>query len=51
MANKRIYLWLAHMNEAGFELKYIQDAFDTNWVVWLNTKESWKEWSALVLWK
>ena len=30
---KRIYLCLAHMSEAGLEQKYIQDAFDTNWVV------------------
>ena len=27
----RIYLCLAHMS--GFEMKYIQEAFDTNWVV------------------
>ena len=33
MANKRIYLCLAHMSEAGLEQKYIKDAFDTNWVV------------------
>ena len=33
MANKRIYLCLAHMSEAGIEQKYIQEAFDTNWVV------------------
>ena len=33
MANKRIYLCLAHMSEAGEELKYIKEAFDTNWVV------------------
>lgn len=29
--NKRIYLCLAHMS--GNEMKYIQEAFDTNWVV------------------
>lgn len=29
--NKRIYLCLAHMS--GEEQKYIQEAFDTNWVV------------------
>lgn len=29
--NKRIYLCLAHMS--GKEMKYIQEAFDTNWVV------------------
>ena len=33
MANKRIYLCLAHMSETGLELKYIKEAFDTNWVV------------------
>ena len=31
MSNKRIYLCLAHMS--GNEQKYIQEAFDTNWVV------------------
>ena len=31
MAN-RIYLCLAHMSEARLEQKYIQEAFDTNWV-------------------
>ncbi len=30
---KRIYLCLAHMSEAGWEQKYIKEAFDTNWVV------------------
>ena len=29
--NKRIYLCLAHMS--GNEMEYIQEAFDTNWVV------------------
>ena len=33
MADKRIYLCLAHMSDAGLEQKYIQEAFDTNWVV------------------
>ena len=32
MAN-RIYLSLAHMSEAGMELHYIREAFETNWVV------------------
>ena len=31
--SKRSYLCLAHMSEAGLEQKYIQEAFDTNWVV------------------
>ena len=33
MERKRIYLCLAHMSEAELELKYIKEAFDTNWVV------------------
>ena len=33
MADKRIYLCLAHMSDAGLEQKYIKEAFDTNWVV------------------
>lgn len=28
-----IYLCLAHMSEQGWEQKYIQEAFETNWVV------------------
>lgn len=31
MENKRVLLCLAHMS--GNEMKYIQEAFDTNWVV------------------
>ena len=30
---KMIYLCLAHMSEDGMEQKYVQEAFDTNWVV------------------
>ncbi len=33
MNRKRIYLCLAHMSDEGLEQKYIQEAFDTNWVV------------------
>jgi len=33
MERTRIYLCLAHMSDAGLEQKYIQEAFDTNWVV------------------
>ena len=33
MERKRIYLCLAHMSETGVEQQYIQEAFDTNWVV------------------
>ena len=32
-SNKRSYLCLAHMSEAGLEQKDIKEAFDTNWVV------------------
>lgn len=31
--NKRICLCLAHMSETGMEQKYIEEAFDNNWVV------------------
>ena len=31
--SNRIFLCLAHMSEAGWEQNYIQEAFDTNWVV------------------
>ena len=30
---KTLYLCLAHMSEAGWEQKYVKEAFDTNWVV------------------
>lgn len=33
MMEKKIFLCLAHMSETGMEQKYIQEAFDTNWVV------------------
>ena len=33
MKRKRIYLCLAHMSDKGMEKKFIQEAFDTNWVV------------------
>ena len=33
--DNRIYLCLAHMS--GNEMKYIQEAFDTNWVVRLRS--------------
>jgi len=29
---KIIHLCLAHMSEAGMEMKYVKEAFDTNWV-------------------
>ncbi len=30
---KTIYLCLAHMSEEGYEKKFVQEAFETNWVV------------------
>lgn len=30
--HKTIYLCLAHMSEEGYERKYVQEAFDSNWV-------------------
>ena len=33
MSRNRIYLCLAHMSEEKLEQKFIQEAFDTNWVV------------------
>lgn len=33
LTKKKINLCLAHMSEAGEELKYVKEAFDTNWVV------------------
>ena len=32
MSDKRIYLCLAHMSDAGLEQKFINEAFETNWV-------------------
>ena len=33
MSNKKIWLCLAHMSEADEEVKFIKEAFNTNWVV------------------
>lgn len=33
MNQTKIHLCLAHMSESGMEQKYVQEAFDTNWVV------------------
>src|SRR5690625_2551406 len=30
--NKRIFLSSPHMSEEGYELEYIKEAFDTNWI-------------------
>ncbi|HBN84515.1 MAG TPA: aminotransferase DegT [Clostridiales bacterium] len=32
MVNKRIYLTSPHMSEEGYEMEYIKEAFDTNWI-------------------
>lgn len=30
--NKRIYLASPHMSDEGYELEYVKEAFDTNWI-------------------
>ncbi|MEW4220653.1 DegT/DnrJ/EryC1/StrS family aminotransferase [Rossellomorea marisflavi] len=30
--NERIFLSSPHMSEEGYEMKYVQEAFDTNWI-------------------
>lgn len=32
MQNKKIYLSSPHMSDEGYELQYIQEAFDSNWI-------------------
>jgi len=32
MKNKRIYLASPHMSEQGYEMQFIKEAFDTNWI-------------------
>lgn len=32
MMEKKVYLSSPHMSEEGYELQYIQEAFDTNWI-------------------
>ena len=32
MAEKRIYLSSPHMSAEGYELQYILEAFETNWI-------------------
>lgn len=32
MANDKIYLSSPHMSDEGYEMQYIQEAFDTNWI-------------------
>ncbi|MDG2861151.1 DegT/DnrJ/EryC1/StrS family aminotransferase, partial [Vibrio parahaemolyticus] len=48
--SKRIFLSSPHMSDEGYEMKYIQEAFDTNWVAPLgpNVNEFEKELAAKV---
>ena len=43
--NKKIWLASPHMSDEGYEMKYVQEAFDTNWVAPLgpNVNELEKE--------
>ncbi len=47
---ERIYLSSPHMSDEGYEMKYIQEAFDTNWIAPLgkNVDEFEKELAAYV---
>jgi dTDP-4-amino-4,6-dideoxygalactose transaminase len=40
MENKRIYLSSPHMSEEGYELNYILEAFNSNWIAPLGTNVS-----------
>ncbi len=48
--NKRIYLSSPHMSDEGYEMQYIKDAFDTNWIAPLgnNVDEFEKEMADLI---
>jgi len=48
--NKKIWLASPHMSDEGFEMHYVQEAFDTNWVAPLgpNVNEFEKELAAKV---
>lgn len=48
--NKKIWLASPHMSDEGYEMKYVQEAFDTNWVAPLgpNVNEFEKELAARV---
>jgi dTDP-4-amino-4,6-dideoxygalactose transaminase len=50
MANDRIYLSSPHMSDEGYEMKYIQEAFETNWIapVGKNVNEFEREFAAKV---
>jgi len=47
---ERIYLASPHMSDEGYELEYIKEAFDTNWIAPLgkNVDEFEKEFAARV---
>lgn len=49
-SNEKIYLSSPHMSDEGYELEYIKEAFDTNWVAPLgpNVTEFEKELAAKV---
>jgi dTDP-4-amino-4,6-dideoxygalactose transaminase len=38
MADK-IYLSSPHMSDEGYEMQYIKEAFDTNWIASINPKD------------
>ena len=48
--SKRIYLSSPHMSDEGYEMKFIKEAFDTNWIAPLgkNVNEFEKELAAKV---
>lgn len=50
MSNKRIYLSSPHMSEEGYEMRYIKEAFDTNWIAPLgkNVDEFEKEMASYI---
>ena len=47
---KKIYLASPHMSEEGYEMQFIQEAFDTNWIAPLgkNVNEFEKELAVIV---
>ena len=49
-SNKKIWLASPHMSDEGYEMQYVKEAFDTNWVAPLgpNVNEFEKELSAKV---
>ena len=49
-SNKKIWLASPHMSDEGYEMQYVEEAFDTNWVAPLgrNVNECEKELAAIV---